>query len=59
VSKRKNANAIDEAFVPHRLSMLVSPAWMVLSLTARRVLDRIEIWRGLKGRGVKRMSELN
>jgi hypothetical protein len=43
VSKRKNANAINEVFVPHRLSMLVSPAWMVLSLTARRVLDRLEI----------------
>jgi hypothetical protein len=43
VSKRENAKAINEAFVPHMLSMLVSPAWMVLSLTARRVLDRIEI----------------
>jgi hypothetical protein len=43
VSKGKNAKAINEAFVPHTLSMLLSPAWMVLSLTARRVLDRIEI----------------
>jgi hypothetical protein len=43
VSKRGNAKAINEAFVPHMLSMLISPAWMALSLTARRVLDRIEI----------------
>jgi hypothetical protein len=43
VSKRQNAKAIGEPFVPHTLSMLVSHAYRVLSLTARRVLDRIEI----------------
>jgi hypothetical protein len=36
-------NAIKDQFVPHTLSMLKSPAFRVLSLSARRVLDRIEI----------------
>jgi hypothetical protein len=43
VSKRKNAKTIDEPFILLRLSMLSSPALMVLSLAARRVLTRIEI----------------
>jgi hypothetical protein len=30
-------------FVPHTLEMLQSPAWCVLSLSAYRILDRIEI----------------
>jgi hypothetical protein len=30
-------------FVPHRLALIESPSWCVLSLSARRVLDRIEI----------------
>jgi hypothetical protein len=30
-------------FVAHRIDMLRSPAWCALSLSARRVLDRIEI----------------
>jgi hypothetical protein len=30
-------------FVPHRIDLIESPAWRVLSLSARRVLDRIEI----------------
>jgi hypothetical protein len=43
MSKRQKAKAIDEPFIMLRLSMLVSPAFMVLSLAARRVLARIEI----------------
>lgn len=30
-------------FVPHRLELIESPAWRVLSASARRVLDRFEI----------------
>jgi hypothetical protein len=30
-------------FAPHTIAMLRSPAWRTLSLSARRVLDRIEI----------------
>jgi hypothetical protein len=30
-------------FVPHRVALIESPSWCVLSLSARRVLDRIEI----------------
>jgi hypothetical protein len=30
-------------FVPHRLDLIESPAWRALSLSARRVLDRIEV----------------
>jgi hypothetical protein len=30
-------------FVPHRIELIESPAWRVLSLSARRVLDRIEV----------------
>jgi hypothetical protein len=30
-------------FVPHRLELIESPAWRVLSPSARRVLDRFEI----------------
>ena len=40
--KRKR-NRISEQFVPHTVSMLESPAYQVLSLSARRVLARIEI----------------
>jgi hypothetical protein len=35
--------SIGEQFAPHTISMLRSPAWRALSLSARRVLDRIEI----------------
>jgi hypothetical protein len=35
--------SIGEQFAPHTISMLRSPAWRILSLSARRVLDRIEI----------------
>jgi hypothetical protein len=34
---------IEGSFVPHRREMLESPAWQALSLSARRVLDRIEL----------------
>jgi hypothetical protein len=30
-------------FIPHRLELIESPAWHVLSLSVRRVLERIEI----------------
>jgi hypothetical protein len=30
-------------FVPHRIELIESPAWRVLSLSTRRVLDHIEI----------------
>jgi hypothetical protein len=35
--------SIGEQFAPHTIAMLRSPAWRALSLSARRVLDRIEI----------------
>jgi hypothetical protein len=34
---------INGAFAPRTIEMLQSPAWRVLSLSARRLLDRIEI----------------
>jgi hypothetical protein len=34
---------IEGAFIYHRLPMLDSPAWRVLTLSARRVLDRLEL----------------
>jgi hypothetical protein len=33
----------DEAYIKRKFSMLESPAYMVLSLSARRVMDRLEI----------------
>jgi hypothetical protein len=36
-------NRIKEPFVPHRRSMLESPAWRMLPHLARQVLDAIEI----------------
>jgi hypothetical protein len=35
--------SIGEQFAPHTIAMLRSPAWRILSLSARRMLDRIEI----------------
>jgi hypothetical protein len=35
--------SIGGQFAPHRIDMLRSPAWRTLSLSARRVLDRVEI----------------
>jgi hypothetical protein len=37
------SNSIKGQFAPHTIDMLRSPAWRALSLSARRVLDRIEI----------------
>ena len=45
----KRRNSIDGQWVPHTIEMLKSPAWSVLSLSARRVLDRIEIERADHG----------
>jgi hypothetical protein len=39
----KRRNSIDGQFAAHTIEMIKSPAWSVLSLSARRVLDRIEI----------------
>jgi hypothetical protein len=39
----KRRNSIDGQFAYHTIEMIKSPAWSVLSLSARRVLDRIEI----------------
>jgi hypothetical protein len=43
MSRKTRNGSIPGAFVPRRLDMLVSPAHQELSLSARRVLDRIEI----------------
>jgi len=40
---KKRHNKIDGQFIARRIEMLRSPAFRVLSLTARRILDRIEI----------------
>ena len=40
---RTRRTRIDRQFCAHLIDMLRSPAWCVLSLSARRVLDRIEI----------------
>jgi hypothetical protein len=41
MSKRRTS--IGGQFAPHRIDMLRSPAWRALSLSARRILDRVEI----------------
>jgi hypothetical protein len=41
--KRRKRNRINEQFLARVVSMLESPAYRVLSLSARRVLDRLEI----------------
>jgi hypothetical protein len=41
--KRLRPGSIREQFIPHTVSMLESPAWCVLSLSALRVIHRIEI----------------
>jgi hypothetical protein len=41
--KTKHGYKIAGQFAPHRIEMLVSPAWRGLSLSARRLLDRLEI----------------
>jgi hypothetical protein len=39
----RRKNKIEGAFAPRRIEMLESPAYQVLTLSARRVLDRLEI----------------
>jgi hypothetical protein len=41
--KRKRSQSIGGQFAPRLIEMLESPAYRALSLSARRVLDRIEI----------------
>jgi hypothetical protein len=41
--RRLRRNAIGEQFAPRPIRMLRSPAYCALSLSARRVLDRVEI----------------
>lgn len=41
--------SITSQFVAHRIEMIESPAWRALSLSGRRVLDRIEIEHGHHG----------
>lgn len=43
MSSRHRANTINEAFVVHRRTMRLSPAWQALPDNARRVLDRVEL----------------
>ena len=51
MSKHRKPTAIAGQFVPHRIEMLRSPAFFVLSLTGRRILDRLEIeWADHGGR---------
>lgn len=40
---RQRRTQIGGQFAPHTIEMLRSPAWRALSLSARRVLDRLEI----------------
>src|SRR5262245_22629240 len=40
---------IASQFVPHTIEMLESPAWRTLSLSGRRILDRLEIEHGHHG----------
>jgi hypothetical protein len=42
-AKRRRRTSIEGAFAPRLVEMLESPAFRVLSLSARRVLDRLEI----------------
>ena len=41
--KRKKFSRINGAWVPYRVEMLQSPAWRILSLSARKLLNRLEI----------------
>jgi hypothetical protein len=43
MSSRKRRTQIAGQFAPRTIEMLRSPAWRILSLSARRVLDRLEI----------------
>jgi hypothetical protein len=46
---RRKRNRIAGQFTAHRIEMLRCPAWRTLSLSAHRVLDRLEIERALHG----------
>jgi hypothetical protein len=46
---RRKRNRIAGQFSAHRIEMLTSNAWRVLTLSARRVLDRLEIERAQHG----------
>ena len=43
MSRRERKTSIGGQFAPRRIDMISSPAFRVLSLSARRVLDRLEI----------------
>src|SRR5215212_2079769 len=43
MARRERYGKIGGQFAPRRIDMLSSPAYRVLSLSARRVLDRLEI----------------
>ena len=43
MSRRRRKNSIASAFASHRAEMLNSATWKVLSLSGRRVLDRIAV----------------
>lgn len=49
MTRRPGRTKIGGAFSPHLIEMLESPAWRVLSLSARRFLDRLEIELGHHG----------
>ena len=46
---RERRRTIDGQFAPRTIEMLESPSYRVLSLSARRVLDRLEIELGHHG----------
>lgn len=43
MSRRQRRTTIAGQWIAHRIDMLRSPAWRALSLSARRILDRLEI----------------
>jgi hypothetical protein len=45
----RGKGSIASQFVAHRIEMLESPAWRALSLSGRRIIDRIEIEQGHHG----------
>jgi hypothetical protein len=56
--KRLRPNSIEGQFVPRLIEMLESPAWRVLSLSARRVIERIEIELGHHGGRIEENGKL-
>jgi hypothetical protein len=49
MSRRPRRTQIGGQFAPHLIEMLRSPAWRALSLSGRRVIDRLEIEHGEHG----------